>query len=153
MPKKTPARHQPQRPQPKKKDVLLVRAASATEVVESVDEATETQAEVAKPKAPEIKGKSAAPSKASDTKVLERRPQTSTRLASQPTRSQPVAQRAGRAQRQASRLAVGRQSNLVTPEHYRYVLKDLRLIAALAVIMFGIIIALTFILPHFIKYS
>ncbi len=153
MPKKTPARHQPQRPQPKKKDVLLVRAASATEVVESADEETEKQAEIAKPKASEVKGKAAVPSKALDTKVLERRPQTGAKPASQPSRSQPATQRAGRAQRQASRLAVGRQSNLVTPEHYRYVLKDLRLIAALAVIMFGVIIALTFILPHFIKYS
>jgi adenine-specific DNA methylase len=153
MPKKTPARHQPQRPQPKKKDVLLVRAASATEVVERVDEGAEKPVETAKPRAPEVKGKAAAPSKALDTKVLERRPQTGAKPASQQNRNLPATQRAGRAQRQASRLTVGRQSNLVTPEHYRYVLKDLRLIAALAVIMFGIIIALTFVLPHFLKYS
>jgi len=159
MPKKTSTRHQPLRPQPKKKEVLLVCASSATGVAERVDEpAEEKQAEekttLAKLKAAEVKVKAPTASKAVETKALERRPQTGARPASTPARQQPsAAQRAGRAQRQGARLAVGRQSNLVTPEHYRYVLRDLRLIAALAIIMFGIIISLAFVLPHFIKYS
>ncbi len=54
--------------------------------------------------------------------------------------------------RPGQRLAVGRQANLVTAEHYRYVLKDLRLIGILAFCAFSILIALTFVLPHFLKY-
>ena len=148
MPKKVSARHQPQRPQPKRKEVSLVRSASATEVAESTDEETQEKTTskalvVAEPKA------KTAPA----TKPLERRQETTVKRPTQASRSLPATQRAGKpGQRQAGRLAVGRQSNLVTPEHYSYVIKDLRLIGILAVIMFGIIIALTFILPHILKY-
>jgi hypothetical protein len=43
---------------------------------------------------------------------------------------------------------------MVSAEHYRYVLKDLRLIGVLAVVMFGVIIAMTFIVPRlsFLNY-
>ena len=148
MPKKVSARHQPQRPQPKKKEVTLVRAASAAEAVERSDEETQEESTskalvVAEPKA------KTAPA----TKPLERRQETSVKRPAQGSRSLPATQRAGKpGQRPAARMAVGRQSNLVTPEHYSYVLKDLRLIGVLAVIMFGMIIALTFILPHYLKY-
>ncbi|MGH2517447.1 MAG: hypothetical protein ACRDHP_17495 [Ktedonobacterales bacterium] len=53
---------------------------------------------------------------------------------------------------QASRVARARATqraraaNVITPQHYAYVLKDLRLIAALAVAMFAIIIVLHFVL-------
>lgn len=40
-----------------------------------------------------------------------------------------------------------RAANLITPEHYTYVLKDLRLIGALAVLMFTVIVVLHFVLP------
>ena len=147
MPKKVSNRHQPQRPQPKKKEVTLVRS-SATEVTESSDEETQEKTTskalvVAEPK----------PKTAPATKPLERRQETPIKRPAQASRTLPATQRAGKpGQRQAARLAVGRQSNLVTPEHYSYVLKDLRLIGILAVIMFGAIIALTFILPHYLKY-
>lgn len=53
---------------------------------------------------------------------------------------------------QASRVARARATqrartaNIITPEHYAYVLKDLRLIAALAIAMFTVIIILHFVL-------
>ncbi|HEU5200512.1 MAG TPA: hypothetical protein VFU32_12810 [Ktedonobacterales bacterium] len=149
MPKKVSARHQPQRPLPKKKDgVTLVHTASATEVAESSDEETKKGTTSKALVAAEPKAK-AAPV----TKPVERRPEIAAKRSAQATRSLPATQRAGKpGQRAGSRLAVGRQSNLVTPEHYRYVLKDLRLIGVLAVIMFGAIVALTFILPHFLTY-
>lgn len=148
MPKKVSARHQPQRPQPKKKEVSLVRAASATEVAESGDEEAQEKSTskalvVAEPKA----------KTASAPKPSERRQEHTAKRPAQTSRALPATQRAGKpGQRPGARLAVGRQSNLVTPEHYSYVLKDLRLIGILAVIMFGTIIALTFILPHYLKY-
>lgn len=40
-----------------------------------------------------------------------------------------------------------RTANLITPTHYAYVLKDLRLIGVLAVMMFAVIIILHFVLP------
>ena len=147
MPKKVSARRQPQRPLPKKKEVTLVHAASATEVEESSDEETREETTSKALVAAGPKAKAAA------TKPLERRPETAAKRPAQTTRSLPATQRAGKpGQRAGARLAVGRQSNLVTPEHYRYVLKDLRLIGILAVIMFGAIVALTFILPHFLTY-
>jgi hypothetical protein len=148
MPKKVSARRQPQRPLPKKKEVTLVQAASATEVAESTDEETkeETTSKALVAAGPKAK---TAPA----TKQLERRQETAVKRPAQATRALPATQRAGKpGQRAGARLAVGRQSNLVTPEHYRYVLKDLRLIGILAVLMFGAIIALTFILPHFLTY-
>lgn len=148
MPKKVSARHQPQRPQPKKKEVTLVRSAAAAEGAGRSDEETQEETTskalvVAEPK----------PKTAQATKPLERRQETPIKRPAQASRTLPATQRAGKpGQRQAARLAVGRQSNLVTPEHYSYVLKDLRLIGILAVIMFGAIVALTFILPHYLKY-
>ena len=40
-----------------------------------------------------------------------------------------------------------RSANQISPMHYTYVLKDLRLIAALAVVMFTVIVILHFVLP------
>lgn len=40
-----------------------------------------------------------------------------------------------------------RAANLITPEHYTYVLKDMRLIGALAFVMFLVIVVLHFVLP------
>ena len=62
----------------------------------------------------------------------------------------PSKPRAGNAQ--AARLARARATqraraaNMITPEHYSYVLTDLKLIASLAVAMFVIIIVLHFVL-------
>jgi hypothetical protein len=73
----------------------------------------------------------------------------------QTTRALANAKRGGRpGQRPAvrPRIQVGRQVNLVTAEHYRYVLKDLRLIGILAFCAFAVLIALTFILPHLLTY-
>ena len=41
-----------------------------------------------------------------------------------------------------------RQANLISAEHYSYVLGDLKLIVALAVSALVVLIALTFVLPH-----
>ncbi|HET9109290.1 MAG TPA: hypothetical protein VFN78_00560 [Ktedonobacterales bacterium] len=41
-----------------------------------------------------------------------------------------------------------RQANLISAESYAYVLGDLKLVAALAVSAFVVLIALTFVLPH-----
>lgn len=41
-----------------------------------------------------------------------------------------------------------RQANLISAEHYSYVLGDLKLIVALAVSALVILVALTFVLPH-----
>ncbi len=153
MPKKSPARHQAQRPQPKKKDVVLVRATSTAEVAAPAEEEVEEQAAIEATQEAGAKAISAATAKKPErTKPLAHQ-ESSARPSSQPVRTPTTTQRSGRVpQRPSARIQVGRQSNLVTPEHYRYVLKDLRLIGALAVIMFGIIIALTFVLPHFLQY-
>lgn len=162
MPKKSPRHSSAQhRPQPKRKDVLLVRANSTTQVVEDVEEEeTEEQGTTEKSKASAPKAKPAsAPTKAAarPTASAAKRPGVPAKPGAQSTRPLPAAQRAGRpgqrpSGRPGQRLAVGRQANLVSAEHYRYVLKDLRLIAILAAIMFSALIALTFILPHVLKY-
>lgn len=41
-----------------------------------------------------------------------------------------------------------RQANLISAEHYSYVLGDLKLVVALALSAFIVLIALTFVLPH-----
>lgn len=161
MPKKPPRHSSGQhRPQPKRKDVLLVRANSATEVVEDVEEEeTEEQGttEKSKASAPRAKPASTPPKAATHpTAPAVKRPGVPAKPA-QSTRPLSAAQRSGRpgqrpAGRPGQRLAVGRQANLVSAEHYRYVLKDLRLIGILAAVMFSAIIALTFILPHVLKY-
>jgi hypothetical protein len=165
MPKKLSTRRhaaaQPQRPQPKKKDVVLVQTTSASRIAETAKEEAEGQSTTETPKAGETKTR---PSNQS-AKVVEhptstagKHPTTTTKSPSQPTRALPASQRTGRpgqrsAARPGPRAVVGRQANLVSAEHYRYVLKDLRLIGILAAIMFSVIIALTFILPHVLNYS
>jgi len=162
MPKKPPARHvsNQHRPQPKKKDVL-VRANSATEIVAGdEEEETEAPTTVEPIKAGETKTKpSSEASKAAPRPPVPagKRPETTAKTGAQPTRALPASQRAGRPGRRpgarpGSRITVGRQANLVSAEHYRYTLKDLRFIAVLAVIMFAIIVALTFILPRFLPF-
>lgn len=162
MPKKSPRRSSAQhRPQPKRKDVLLVRPSSTAEVVEdgAAEEMEEQRTtEKSKTSAPKAKAASGAlkPAERPATPAA-KRPGTTTKPAAQPTRALPASQRAGRpgqrpTARPGQRLAVGRQANLVSAEHYRYVLKDLRLIGILAACAFSILIALTFILPHILKY-
>lgn len=161
MPKKRPAHRpvaQPQRPQPKKKDVVLVRANAAAPVAETAEEEIEEQTTAESVKAGGSKTK---PISAS-AKVTERlpsttgrRPENAAKSGAQLSRNLTAAQRASRPGqrgplRSGVRLPVGRQANLVSAEHYRYVLKDLRLIGILAAIMFSTIIALTFILPHIV---
>src|SRR5690348_4528894 len=163
MPKKSPARHSSaqQRPQPKRKDVLLVRATSSTEVVE-VDEEEETDAQEttettkagatkAKPSGAVVKtGARPASGALKPTTIAKPKP------GAQPTRALQGAKRGGRpgqrVGRPGPRIQVGRQANLVTAEHYRYVLKDLRMTGVLAFLMFAALIALTFILPHVLNY-
>ncbi len=61
---------------------------------------------------------------------------------------------AGGAREQNQRVAraravqCARQANLISAENYSYVLGDLKLVAALAVSAFAVLIALTFVLPH-----
>jgi hypothetical protein len=169
MPKKHPARGrnaaQAPRPQPKRKDVTLVRSSSAMQVVEVEEETGEGQepSKDTRNEAPRGKTESAA-TKASATKANaaqvkapERRGAAPARAGAQPTRPTP-AQRPGRpGLRSALRpheRAMASRTQMVSAEHYRYVLKDLRLIGILAVVMFGAIIALTFIVPHlsFLNY-
>jgi hypothetical protein len=160
MPKKSSARHSSAqaRPQPKRKDVQLVRSASATEVVE-VDEAEETETkaatEASKTAVTKTKATSPAPT-GKNTAALAKRPGTTAKPGAQPSRALAASKRGRPGQRGAGRpgprIAVGRQANLVTAEHYSYVIKDLRLIGILAFMMVVILIALTFILPHVLKY-
>lgn len=72
-----------------------------------------------------------------------------------PALAAPSMNAAGRAQLQraeAAKVARAREmqraraANLITPEHYAYVKNDLRLIGALASVMFAIVIALHFVL-------
>ena len=62
--------------------------------------------------------------------------------ARQPNTTRTQASRVARARATQQRRA----ASVITPEHYAYVLKDLRLIAALAITMFAIIIILHFVL-------
>ncbi|HLV99842.1 MAG TPA: hypothetical protein VKT82_14320 [Ktedonobacterales bacterium] len=161
MPKKSPARHPStqQRPQPKRKDVMLVRSTSATEVVEDgeEEEIVEEKTETAKAAAPKTKTTNA-PVKTAErpTATTAKRTGTPVKPGTQPTRTLANSKRGGRpGQRNAPRgprIQVGRQANLVSAEHYRYVLKDLRLIGILAFCAFAVLIALTFILPHLLTY-
>lgn len=154
MPKKPPRHSSTQhRPQPKRKDVLLVRASSSTEVVE-VEEEEKTKetskAEVTKTKPASAPVKTAA----RPASPAAKQPATAAKSGAQSARALPASKRAGRrpGARPGPRITVGRQANLVTAEHYRYVLKDLRLIGVLAACAFSILIALTFILPHVLNY-
>ncbi|MGZ3600012.1 MAG: hypothetical protein ACXWQR_01960 [Ktedonobacterales bacterium] len=71
-----------------------------------------------------------------------------------PAPKQEPAARPEAARTQATRVARARatqrarNANLITPEHYGYVINDLKLIAALAVTMFAIIIVLHFVIPQ-----
>ncbi len=161
MPKKRPARQhsggQTQRPQPKKKDVMLVRGGAVAGVTEPVEDEEEEQTTTAAIKTEGAKTKTSSGSSKLTTKpasTTARRPETTTKPGAQLSRNLAAAQRAGRpgqhgSLRAGNRLPVGRQANLVSAEHYRYVLKELRLIAILAAVMFSVIIALTFVIPHF----
>lgn len=95
-----------------------------------------------------------APTKSAVTPNAERpRSPTVSKAVRPAARQEPVARpEAPRAQ--ASRVARARATqrartaNLINPEHYGYVINDLKLIAALAVTMFAIIIVLHFVLPQ-----
>lgn len=156
MPKKPPRHSAQHRPQPKRKDVLLVRA-SSTEVVEDEEEEQETT-ENGKAGATKTKPASAAVKTAArPASAAAKQPATAAKSGAQPTRVLAASKRAGRpgqrpGARPGPRITVGRQANLVTAEHYRYVLKDLRLIGVLAFCAFAVLIALTFILPHVLNY-
>ncbi len=159
MPKKPPRHSAQHRPQPKRKDVLLVRA-SSTDIVDVEEEEAEEQEtnETSKARAAKTKPASGAlKTAARPASTTAKQPATAAKPGAQPARALPASKRAGRpgqrpGARPGPRIAVGRQANLVTAEHYRYVLKDLRLIGVLAFCAFGILIALTFILPHVLNY-
>lgn len=74
--------------------------------------------------------------------------------AAKPAPKQEQVARQDNTRTQAARVARARATqrartaNLITPEHYGYVINDLKLIAALAVTMFAIIIVLHFVLPQ-----
>lgn len=76
------------------------------------------------------------------------------RPAARPAPRPEPAARQESARTQATRVARARatqrarSANMINPEHYGYVIKDLRLIATLAVAMFAIIIVLHFVLPQ-----
>jgi cobalamin biosynthesis Mg chelatase CobN len=163
MPKKHPARGrqntQVHRPQPKHKDVMLVTAPSATQVAEEEEETSEEQATTdgASSEAPKTKTEPAPPkanatkASAAPVKTPERRPQTPAKASAQPARPNPAQRHLRPGQRSALRpheRAMASRAQLVSSENYRYVLKDLRLIGALAVVMFAVIISLTFVVPH-----
>ncbi len=169
MPKKHPARGrqdtQAHRSQPKRKDVMLVHTPSATQVVEVEEETSAEQETREAPKTAAPKGKtepaaakaSATRASATPAKTPERRPAAPAKTSPQPARA-PSGQRPLRpGQRSMLRpheRAMASRAQLVSAENYRYVLKDLRLIGILAVVMFGAIVALTFIVPHlsFLNY-
>ncbi len=104
---------------------------SAANVVE--ENATVSATPAAKPAAPAAK--SATPAAKSATPAA--RPGTAVS-----TREQNLRLARARATQAA------RTKNLITPEHYAYVLGDLKLVVGLAVTAFAVLIALTFVLPH-----
>jgi len=117
-------------------DVMLVRGANAT-----------------RPTAPApTNAKPAAPARSSGVSQQERPRALEVPRAVRPTapRKEPAPQPAPKAQ--ASRVARARvtqrarTANLITPEHYSYVIGDLKLIAGLVVSMFAVIIVLAIIL-------
>jgi hypothetical protein len=137
--------------------VTLVRTPSATQIAEVEEETSEEQEIVEETKRVAPKGK-VEPARAKATaKIQERRPAASNKVSAQPTRPLSGQRSLRPGQRSALRpheRAMASRTQMVSAEHYRYVLKDLRLIGALAVVMFGAIIALTFIVPHlsFLNY-
>jgi cobalamin biosynthesis Mg chelatase CobN len=72
--------------------------------------------------------------------------------ASKPAARQPAATTSSREQNQrlarARATQRARQANLISAENYAYVLGDLKLVVALAVTAFAVLIALAFVLPH-----
>ncbi len=94
------------------------------------------------------------PTRSAITSSTERpRSPTVTKQTRPASKQEPVA-RQENARVQANRVARARATqrartaNLISPEHYGYVINDLKLIAALAVTMFAIIIVLHFVLPQ-----
>lgn len=115
-------------------DVMLVRGAKAPE------------------SAAPANAKPAAAAKPASVRQQERARALEAPRATRPTapRQEPAARAATKAQ--ASRVARARvtqrarTANLITPEHYSYVINDLKLIAALVISMFAVIIVLAIIM-------
>jgi hypothetical protein len=88
--------------------------------------------------------KAATPAKPAAPKPAAAKPVASTARPQANTTTREQNQRLARAR--ATQRA--RQANLISAEHYSYVLGDLKLIVALAVSALVVLIALTFVLPH-----
>ena len=159
MPKKTAySRSGAQRSKTKQKNFELVRSASDENVLETVErsagEENEDVEEVAslgseeREEVEEVKRVAPKAERNSAAKV-------SLPTAAAVVPQTPVLEANGAPKSAAARMAARRQaaqknqrssSNLITVEHYNYVRKDLIFILILAIIMFGTIVALHFVL-------
>lgn len=96
---------------------------------------------IERPKAPEVaKSK---PVNGSRPQVQPRPPQPQ-----QPSGGSAAARAQAARVARAKALQRARAANFVTPEHYSYVIRDLKLIAVLACLMFATLIVLHFVLPQ-----
>lgn len=141
------AARRPQTPA-KAAGVTLVRTPKATEPGNSGTD-TEARTATASPAASAEKPRAAASATLPRPRVQEA-PRPAPKPAPKP---EPAPQsKAPQNHAQAARVARARATqrariaNMITPEHYSYVLNDLKLIAALAVSMFAVIIVLHFVL-------
>lgn len=140
MPKKTAySRSGAQRSKAKQKSFELVRPASDENVLETVENSSETETEGAEVTTSEVEEKAEVEEFAS-AKV-------SAPAASVPASNAPRSASARMAaRRQAAQKAQRSSTNMILAENYGYVRKDLIFILILAIIMFSAIIALHFVI-------
>lgn len=158
MPKKTAySRSGAQRNKTKQKSFELVRPVSDEKVLETVesDEVEETEEDVVEEVASAEKG-DIEEEEVEEVKEVRKNVGVKVGASAAAVISTPPATGNGSspksaaarmaARRQAAQKAQRSSSNLITVEHYSYVRKDLIFILILAIIMFGTIIALHFVL-------
>jgi hypothetical protein len=157
MPKKSTSARQAQAARrsqtaARSQNVALVRAPNTGDAPSSAAGSASTAAQ-ASTSATRATSAAAAPAKSAARTTTTARPATSTRTAAKPApRPAAPAQGSFAAREQEKRVARAkemrrvRSANVVTPEHYRYVIRDLRMTGILAALMFTVIIVLHFVL-------
>lgn len=157
MSKKSTATRQPQgarRPQTgaKQTSVALVRAPRPESGAPAEAQPEMRAAKTAEPERPVHAAKPAKPQVVTPA-AKPRAPQVATKPTAPKTETPAAKAAAPVTREQATRIARARATqrartaNAISPEHYVYVLSDLKLIAGLAVAMFATIIILHFVLP------
>ena len=101
-----------------------------------------------KPAAPKAVAPKPAAAKPAAAKPAAAKPATSTATAAAARPSAGGAREQNQRVARARAVQRARQANLISAENYSYVLGDLKLVVALALSAFAVLIALTFVLPH-----